>query len=501
MAPQEDTTPTPSVPAKRHSHLLWWVLTLVLGTALFFIGYTLGRAHPRVPSYLKDLPSIPESERSLEGAVLGLEANRFDMAMMPAIPSGRGATPEEYRETQKQLYLLFTHCVQGSLMRAWPRDAKVLVGVPNPETVRPSLGGEEDYFEDYLKTRCGWGWGDVRHSYHPFPSNQPLIWTQDAGEVVVNPASRQRTLFHSQTDEYYENYVAHLEDADLASRRLPPGVSCEGGDLEVVWGPDGKPLLMLGRHRVLSYLKTNRGVDGTQRPLTRDEIEEAKAAFSREFGLPVVVVPEKALAEPSKACSELFHLDMVVSVMDPHDGGAPRAFVPTLSPGRVVDALFEREIDKKLVASCRWELDAVAEQLAAQGYKVVRLPFSDHPVRTPVNFVKYRDPKTGRYRVLLSKFPATSPNAADLTPQRYFNAALSQLRFMGEVWQRTGRVDAFHQFQRQIEITWRLLDEISEQPNPTHEECARLIRQEGFDVVSVPSFTFGSGGMHCQVLK
>jgi hypothetical protein len=48
-----------------------------LGAVLFFIGYTLGRAYPRVPTYLKDLPSIPESERSLEDAVLGLEANRW----------------------------------------------------------------------------------------------------------------------------------------------------------------------------------------------------------------------------------------------------------------------------------------------------------------------------------------------------------------------------------------------------------------------------------------
>jgi hypothetical protein len=452
----------------------------------------------------KGIPAIPESDRTMSGAILGLEAHRADLALFPVIRKSDGATPEEYKEIQKQLYEIFLRCTQGGFMNAWPKNDTFYLAVPDPATVAQSLGNEQEYFEDFLRTHCGWNKRDVSSCLKTFQTSEPLIWAQDCGEIVQKPGSSLRTVFHSSTDTSYEGFVKSLTEADpssIATLPLPPGVSCEGGDLEVSWGPDGKVLLLLGRHRVLNYLKEARGVDATKRPVTTEELEAAKRAYSVQFGMPVVVVPEKALMEPSHACSELFHLDMVASIIDLHDGKAPRVFVPELAAGKVYDALFDQPLDAKLVASCRWELNAAAEQLASMGYKVVRLPFSDHPVRSPANFVKYRDEATGKYKVLLSKFPEALPVNNPQTPQHYFNSALGQLRNSGEVWQRTGSADAFHAFQQQVENTWKILDAIETAPNPMFDECAKRISAEGIEVTAVPSFCYGSGGMHCQVLK
>jgi len=500
MLQQENPLP----PRPKLPFWVFLVLILVLGLVLFFLGFTLGRSYPRVSPLLRGLPAVPESERDLDGAILGLEAHRMDLALLPVLRKSDGATPAEYQEIQKQLYMVFLRCTQGALMDAWPKDAIIHLGVPDPSVVTESLGSEEDYFEDYLKTHCHWKGREISRCFRPFQSSQPLIWAQDIGEIVERPGSSVRTIYHSSTDQYYSGFVKSLTDADpssIATLPLPPGVSCEGGDLEVSWGTDGKAVLLLGRHRVLNYLKTVDGIDGSKRAVKPEEIEEAKRAFSTRFEMPVQVVPEKALFEPNKACSELFHLDMVVSVMDPHDGGPPRAFVPVLMEGRVDDALFDKPLDPKLVVSCRWELEAVAEQMAAMGYKVVRLPFSDHPVRSPANFVKYHDTRTGRYKVLLSKFPDALPLQNQQTPQRYFNWVMGLLRASGENWQRSGTPESFHAFQQQVAETWRAMDRIEEAPNPTFDECAKRITAEGFDVVSVPSYCYGSGGMHCQVLK
>jgi hypothetical protein len=498
---QEENTPATK---PNRPFLVWLILTILLGAVLFFLGFTLGRSYPRVSPLLRDLPAVPESERELSGAILGLESNRVDLALLPILRKIDGATPEEFLELKKQLYGLFLRCSQGALMNAWPKDSVIHLGVPDPSVVTESLGSELDYFEDYLKTRCNWKDSDISRCIQPFQSNQALIWAQDAGEIFERPGSPIRTVYHSSSDVSYEGFDKSLTDADpssIATLPLPPGVSCEGGDLEVSWGTDHKAVLLLGRHRVLNYLKIVHGVDGSKRALKIEEIDEAKRAYSTCFEMPVQVVPESALFEPTHACSELFHLDMVVSVMDPHDGQPPRAFVPVLMDGKVQDALFDKPLDPKLVSTCRWELEEVAKQMASLGYKVVRLPFSDHPVRSPVNFVKYRDPKTGRYKVLFSKFPNALPLGDPQTPQRYFNMALSQLRAAGEAWQRTGSPDSFHAFQKQVADTWKILGLIENAPNPIFEECARRISAEGFDVVTVPSYCYGSGGMHCQVLK
>jgi hypothetical protein len=127
--------------------------------------------------------------------------------MLPTLRKSAGATPEEFQEVQKQVYMLFLRCIQGGLMDAWPKEAILHLGVPDPSLITDSLGNERDYFESFLKDRCDWTQRDVSRSVRPFPSGQALIWAQDVGEIVERPGSSLRTVYHSSTDEHYDGFV------------------------------------------------------------------------------------------------------------------------------------------------------------------------------------------------------------------------------------------------------------------------------------------------------
>lgn len=488
-----------------------WRWVLLVATLLSSVFYVFSTGTPPPPPrelspYRRPGHLIPESERTGHRRIIGLDAHRTNYIMLPSITGPAGADTETYRDIDRQLYWLNFRLSHGRILPNLPNDCELYLAVPDAKVVSESLGSEQEFFEEYLRKRNGWTNAAIRERIRFFPTAYPLIWTQDAGEMMIRPEDRVATIVYGSADDHrYLDFLTSLTTTypkAFKIKALPREVSGEGGDLEVVWGPDHYPALLVGRHRILRYMDETRGKWDRLQPLTRPEIEEARAAFSQAYeGLPIHIVPEQALLKPSEGSDELFHLDMVASIMDSHKNERPDAFIPEFMTGDVLDAVTGKPLDEAFVAKCRWEYDQAARQLKDLGYDVIRLPFNDHPVRAPVNFGKVRDEVTGRYVVQLAKFPFHLPAGSSDTPQARLLAAIHALGESGRAWQESGTTDALEDFKTKLANIWTVLDESTEAPNPIYEENARRIRDAGYEVIEVPSYPWGSGGIHCQILK
>ena len=139
-----------------------------------------------------------------------------------------------------------------------------------------------------------------------------------------------------------------------------------------------------------------------------------------------MIVGDGALLDPSRGTEELFHADMVVAVVrNDHEA---LAFVPTYEV-RPRDANSGELLAEELVRSVQHEYDLVAAEMTARGYRVVRIPFEDHPVRAPVNVSKFVDRTTGKPFVLLGRYPDHRPSAPDATtPMSRLGEAVRRLQ-------------------------------------------------------------------------
>lgn len=448
---------------------------------------------------------VPESERSGTHRVIGLGPHKTSYFLLPNVTGPAGADEATYRDIQRQLYWLDFRITHGVLLRNLARDTNLYVAVPDPELCDESLGHEFEFFVEYLAEKNGWSDREITRRVHPFRTALPLVWTQDAGELMIRSGEPLGTLYKGALDNSgYLTFLRALTDAYpdvFALKELPPEISGEGGDLEVVWGPDRKPALLVGSHRIVRYMTQTRPEWNPEDPMTQAQIEEARSAFSHAFeGLPVHIVPERLLLEPSRGTDEVFHLDMLVSVMDHHGGPRPHAFVPDFVPGPVFNALTAEELEPALVEKIQWEFDEAARQMAGLGYEVVRLPLDDHPARSPVNFGKFRSNETGRYSVLLAKFPYHHRGAPD-EPQYRMQSTAWDVEQSGNAWQAEGTPEALALFQSNLARLWKVLEEVEASPNPVFEERARRVREAGYDVIAIPSYASGAGGIHCQILK
>ncbi len=493
-----------------HKTLKWiWIpcLGLFLGFGILYFTATCTAPPPQEKSaYLKPGQWIPESERSGHRRVIGLDPHRASYFMLPTLNGPAGADPKTYRDIQRQLYWLNFRFSHGRILPKFQKDTELYVAVPDSKSVTESLGEEQEFFTEYLHDFNGWSNREIRRRIRFFPTSFPLIWTQDIGEMMIRPEDKIATIYRGTSDYFgYLDFLKSLVQAYpdvFAVKELPSELSGEGGDLEVIWGPDHQPSLLLGRHRVLQYMKETRGKWDPQKPLTRTQIEEARAAFSKAYeGLPVYIVPEQALLEPSKGNNELFHLDMLVSVMDNHRNGRPDAFVAEFTPGTIVDAMSGKALPAAFVAKCRWEYEQTAIQMSKLGYDVYRLTFNDHPVRSPVNFGKFRDLATGKYMVMLAKFPAHISEGKGPTPQMLLQYAVVQLNEDAKNWQEKGTGESLDVFQDSLRNIWRVMDEVESMPNPRFEARAKVFRDAGYEVIEVPCYSWGAGGIHCQILK
>jgi hypothetical protein len=187
--------------------------------------------------------------------------------------------------------------------------------------------------------------------------------------------------------------------------------------------------------------------------------------------------------------------------MDNHQGPHPHAFIPVFSSPKVVDAMSGKTLPESLTRKVEWEFDEAARQLSALGYQIVRLPFNDHPARSPVNFGKAKDPETGRYTAYLAKYPNHLPQGDPRTPQARLMASVALTQDLGNRWDHTGDATDLANFQLSMTQLWQAMTDADTAPSPLYEERAKRMRDAGYDVVEIHCYAWGSGGIHCQTLR
>jgi hypothetical protein len=188
---------------------------------------------------------------------------------------------------------------------------------------------------------------------------------------------------------------------------------------------------------------------------------------------------------------------MIVTLLS--HGIKPEAFVPTLAYESEQTPLGEA-LEPAAIELIQKEYNLVASELKAMGYPVFRLPFADHPVRVPVNVCRYRNPENGNKVVMLGKYPYHLLAGGKDTPRSRVARLLLRLKDEADTWKRSGREEADRRFLVVIKNIWDDLTDIENQPNPIFEDQAKVFRSRGFEVVEVPMFAWGAGGIHCQTL-
>jgi hypothetical protein len=471
-------------------------------------GWPHGTAHgsktfpPPVLNLKDGTALIPESERSLDVCVIGLDPSRGLFCFLPFLQLEASAPAKEFEEIHRQLYWLNFEISHGRLLNALPKRTQIFVALPDPQSVKQADGKEEGLFRDYLKTHCGWTEAEIQGRIHFFKTPVPVVWIQDIGKILGHDAQGRWIICRSSNDQTgYRESVGALCRAfpdRFTYRDLPAGVSAEGGDEDLVRTPEGNLALLVGRHRASHYLEWSGGRSLNDQVLTQDDLVKAEDLFSGAFnGLPVVFIPSRVLENPSLGNNELFHLDMSVAVLSV--GGKTHAFVPSYTD-HPVDRVTGMPLDPAFVKSLQNEYDLMASELSSLGYPVDRLAVTDHPVRSPANLVRYYDPATGRCTVLLAKYPYNLPGTGGPSPQEKLMESFKDIREKGEAWEKTPGGSNFRRLLRSIENAWWTMDWASSQEDPFFEQNREIFQKAGIDVVAVPDFAWGSGGLHCQVL-
>lgn len=459
------------------------------------------RFQPRaVPG--EDLVLLPESERAFARVVIGLR---------PHGASGRnprrGATDPRVVDVRRRIYGLDFELLHGKSMTAVPAYATFYVAVPDPKTVPEASGEEEADFRFYLATRLGWTEETIRARTRFVRVSHPVVYPQDMAEVIGRDGAGRLVLgVGRDTDPYYAEPVEEIVNAfpDAFTLRRLSGlhvgdINTEGGDLALSWLPDGSIGLLVGRHRAVRYLERRDGQPLLGQPLTPDQIEDARRAFSSAFfGVGVVIVGEGALRDPSRGSDALFHADMAVAVV--RNAAEALAFVPTYET-RPVDAISREDLPEAFVRDVQKEYDLVAGQMAARGYRVVRLPFEDHPVRSPVNVSKFVEATSQRPVVLLARFPEHRSAAGARSATAQLQDALFALEDLIEAWESAPSPEALARLDASLRDAWRELDEAYASPNPLFERQRALYEANGLAVRPLPLIPSGEGGVHCLLLR
>ena len=485
------------------------VVFLVLGVMLFFFwprNHTQGIVPFGVEKFVpqEDLMTIPESERPLDFAVIGVDVDSLNYFLLPNIKPSSALPAARYQQVREQLYWLNFELCHGRILNAFPSQTKLYVALPDPKRVKEASGKEQQYFLDYLTLRCKWTADQIKDRIHFFKSPTPLIWAQDIGKILGRDEKGRWVIFRGSQDiPLYRQAVVDLCAAypeHFAYRDLPGGVSAEGGDEDLARTPDGKQVLILGRHRALKLMNIPM-TPSTAPGLNQGQLLQDENVFSKAFdGMPVCLLPAGALVNPRLGNDELFHLDMSTAVVGM--AREAQAFVPTYLPNPV-DRLSGQPLDPDFVKSVQGELDLIASELTGMGYKVDRLPFGDHPVRSPANMVRFYDPEKGKCEVMLAKYPVhiNEGQPGSITPQEALKRILALLQTASQVWQdKPGEV----QYQALMDAfakVWADMDDTDKEPNPLFDQWVKTFNQAGIDVIPVSDYAWGAGGLHCQVLR
>jgi hypothetical protein len=450
------------------------------------------------------LMTIPESERPLDFAVIGVDAESQAYFLLPNIKSNPALLASRYQQIREQLYWLNFELCHGRILNAFPAQTKLYVALPDPEKVKDATGKEERYFLDYVHLRCGWTEDQIKNRIRFFNSPIVLTWAQDIGKILGRDEKGRWVIFRGPQDiSLYRQAIVELCSAfpdQFAYQDLPNGVSAEGGDEDLVRTPDGNQLLILGRHRALKYMNIP-STPSTSPGVSRDQLFQDQNVFSKAFdGLPVSLLPTGALVKPALGNDELFHLDMSTAVVGM--AREAQAFVPTYL-ANPVDRMSGQPLDADFVKSVQGELDMIAAELEAMGYKVHRLPFGDHPVRSPANMVRFYDPEKGRCEVMLAKYPVhmNEGQSGSVTPQEQLKGKLSALQAAAQNWQDKPSDTQYQALMDAFTQVWAEMDSTDKEPNPLFDQWVKTFNQAGIDVIPVSDYAWGAGGLHCQVLR
>jgi hypothetical protein len=446
---------------------------------------------------------MPESERTFARVVVGLRPHR-----RPGRASARGPTEACAVELRRRLYALDFELLHGGALKATPAYSTFYVAVPEPAAIPEASGEEESDFRAYLSTRLGWSEEAIRARVHFFPVSRPLLYPQDMAEILgLDTSGRLVLAVGLDTDPVYIEPVERLVRAfpqDFALRRLTGlhigDVNTEGGDLALAWLPEGTLGILVGRHRATRFLERRTGASLLKKPLSAAQIEEARRAYSEAFfGVEAVIVGGGALRDPSRGSEELFHADMVVAVV--RNDREALAFVPTYE-ARPTDANTGELLPETFVRDVQREYELVAGEMKARGYRVVRLPFEDHPVRAPVNVSKFVDRTSGKPFVLLGRYPEhrRGPSGEPSAMAR-LDDALLRLQDRVDEWERTPGDARWHALEEALARAWRQVDAATAAPNPLFERQRAIYEANGIGVLPLAQFPSGEGGIHCLLLR
>ena len=468
---------------------------LAAGTLL--LGFSLAFAEPPKALVPPGLKLVPEAERPYRRLVIGIDPLLASPFMLPEGSSFDGLGDRRLAAIRRQLYWLNFELLHGQVLSAIPKRTKIFVATPDPRFHAPELGDERKEFREYLRARARWTPAEIEERVRFFVVGRAIPFPQDIAEPLGTDAEGRLVLsIGAEADVYYRDAMQQLVRSfprEFATHTLP-GVNTEGGDVELVRLPDGRLALMAGHHRVLRWLEYRYGDGVLGRVVPTARVEEARAAFRKAFfGLDVLFVNEDGLRSPSLVSDELFHSDMIVNVVRGSKGVV--AFVPALE-GAAVDAISRQPLAPEVAKRAQVVYDQVARQLEGWRFRVVRLPFADHPVRNPVNVGKYMEPD-GKQVVLLGKYPYHFALPDGPNPQRELQKRFDALSDELEAW-RTRPSDAgFERVERAFRDTWVEIDRAAASRNPTFERQAKAYEAEGIRVVPVPIFPMGEGGLHC----
>jgi hypothetical protein len=431
----------------------------------------------------------PESERGFDTVVIGLDADNGRYFDLPYLPQ----TSSRLRE---ELYWLDFELTHGRVLDALPLDTDLYVGWPRAKFPEQGRGLEPLYFRDYLSKRLGWSAERVGR-VHDFEVPVEMPWTQDMATIIGRDADGRRWLLCGPEDNpAYRGAVDALTHAfpdRFAALTLPLGLSAEGGDLALVTGPDRKPLLVLGRHRVLRSLALMGLGDGSGKPVPEADLVRVEQAYADAFGVPVLVLPRRALLG-GWGNEDLFHLDMMAAFVA--DSIGSRALVARVGPD-AYDSVAHKALGADYAASLNMELDAAAAQLRGAGFLVTRLPLDDHPVRSPANSVKGLD-KDGHRLAILGRYPPLTVfrGRVGLSPMEL---ALRRLLASAAAIH-TGKAGWEQALRPSLDAVWAELDSDAKAAATGDDAVSRQYRASGYAVATVAEYPGGAGGFHCQLL-
>jgi hypothetical protein len=446
---------------------------------------------------------MPESERPLQRLIIGLEANSTKAYMIPGSDAATPTNKERIRLLRRELYMLRIQLVHGDLMKVMPKHTRLFVAVPDPEYVAESRGNEPELFSTYLKTKAGWTDKQIKNQVSFFEVPEALVFPQDMAEVLGRDTKGRLVLgVGEDSAPVYRHSAKLLADTFPADFQLHtiPDINTEGGDIELVWRPDGSIGLMIGQNRVRRYLETSKGMDLKGRVIPTEWIASASAGFQKGFfGVPVMILGWQELQEPKYISTEVFHIDMVVNIL--RSGTRVMGFIPSYEKNPV-DAFTDLPMGADIVERAQRYYDQVAQDLKENGYEVVRLPFSDHPIRNPVNVGRFTDPTTGRATILLAKYPYHYPTkAGQPSIQAELQQVLDSMEDALELWQATPSDENWEHLENSLKAIWDEFKKIEGSVNPIFEAQAKIYRSKGIDVIPVVIYPSSEGGLHCMLLK